>query len=433
MKVCIIGSGYVGLVTGACLADMENDVVCLDIDINKVESLRAGLIPIYEPDLENLVNKNIRNGFLKFESLYENVTDAEVFFICVDTPNDKNQQPNLKNLHSVCESLCNSLTKNAIIVLKSTVPLGTNHSVANIFNAKLPKNISVDIVSNPEFLREGSAVNDFMRPERIIIGSNSNHSIEVLNELYRPFSRKSDKLIIMSPASAELSKYAANAFLATKISFVNEMALIAEKIDANMHEVREGLGSDSRIGDQFLYAGLGYGGSCFPKDLDALISFQSDNNIQSNILKAAHTQNRAMENFFFTKIMDCFDDPSKTRLLFWGTSFKPNTDDIRESIAIKLIARFVDKFHSIGVYDPKALEKSKVELEKYNNLVFLKDKYDAIETYDALIICTEWKEFWNPDFKKLKKIRSKIILDGRNILDKHQVIENELTYIGIGT
>jgi len=433
MKVCIIGSGYVGLVTGACLADMENDVVCLDIDIKKVESLRAGQIPIYEPDLENLVKKNIQNGFLKFESLYENVTDAEIFFICVDTPNDKNQQPDLRNLHTVCESLCNSLIKNAIIVLKSTVPLGTNHSVTNIFNAKLPKNISVDIVSNPEFLREGSAVNDFMRPERIIIGSNSDHSIKVLNELYRPFSRKSDKLIIMSPASAELSKYAANAFLATKISFVNEIALIAEKVDANMHEVREGLGSDSRIGDQFLYAGLGYGGSCFPKDLDALISFQSDNNIQSNILKSAYNQNKAMENFFYTKIMNCFDDPSNTRLLFWGTSFKPNTDDIRESIAIKLISRIANKFHSIGLFDPKALEKSKIELKKYNNLVFLKDKYESIETYDALIICTEWKEFWNPDFQKLKKIKSRIILDGRNILDKHQVIENELIYIGIGT
>jgi len=433
MKICIIGSGYVGLVTGACLADMENEVTCLDIDIKKVESLRSGLIPIFEPDLEELVKKNISTGFLKFESLYADVTDSDLFFICVDTPNDTNQKPDLKNLHAVCESLCDSLIKDAIVVLKSTVPLGTNFKITKLFNEKLSKTLSVDVVSNPEFLREGSAVNDFMRPERIIIGSNSNHSISVLKELYRPFSRKSDKLIVMSPASAELSKYAANAFLATKISFVNEMALIADKTNADMHEVRKGLGSDSRIGDQFLYAGLGYGGSCFPKDINALINFQNTSNIKSNILEATHSQNKAMEDLFFLKIINRFNDLSKINLLFWGSSFKPNTDDIRESVSLKLISRFLKKSVSIGIYDPKAIEKTREYLKNYKNISYLTDKYQRIDSYDALIICTEWKEFWNPDFSELKKLKAGVIFDGRNILSRQKVLENKLTYIAIGT
>ena len=386
MKICIIGSGYVGLVTGACLADMENEVTCLDIDIKKVESLRSGLIPIFEPDLEELVKKNISTGFLKFESLYADVTDSDLFFICVDTPNDTNQKPDLKNLHAVCESLCDSLIKDAIVVLKSTVPLGTNFKITKLFNEKLSKTLSVDVVSNPEFLREGSAVNDFMRPERIIIGSNSNHSISVLKELYRPFSRKSDKLIVMSPASAELSKYAANAFLATKISFVNEMALIADKTNADMHEVRKGLGSDSRIGDQFLYAGLGYGGSCFPKDINALINFQNTSNIKSNILEATHSQNKAMEDLFFLKIINRFNDLSKINLLFWGSSFKPNTDDIRESVSLKLISRFLKKSVSIGIYDPKAIEMTREYLKNYKNISYLTDKYQRIDSYDCSIL-----------------------------------------------
>ena len=433
MKICIIGSGYVGLVTGACLADMENEVTCLDIDRTKVESLRSGSIPIFEPDLEELVKKNISTGFLKFESHNKNVAESDLFFICVDTPNDENQKPDLKNLHAVCESLCELLTKDAIIILKSTVPLGTNFKLTQLFNERLSKNLSVDVVSNPEFLREGSAVNDFMRPERIIIGSNSNHSISVLKELYRPFSRKSDKLIVMSPASAELSKYAANAFLATKISFVNEMAVIADKTNADMHEVRRGLGSDSRIGDQFLYAGLGYGGSCFPKDINALINFQSTNNIKSNILEATHLQNKAMEDLFFLKIIKRFDDLSKINLLFWGSSFKPNTDDIRESVSIKLISRFAEQSVSVGIYDPKALEKTKSRFKNFKNVTHLTDKYQNIDSYDALIICTEWKEFWNPDFSQLKKLKAGVIFDGRNILSRQKVIENKLTYIAIGT
>lgn len=433
MKICIIGSGYVGLVTGACLADIENEITCLDIDEKKVRHLRSGEIPIFEPNLQNLVKKNINAGFLKFESSYKKITDINLFFICVDTPNDVNNNPNLKNLYAVCESLCNSIKTDAIVVLKSTVPLGTNRNITNIFNAKLPKNISVDVVSNPEFLREGSAINDFMRPERIIIGSKSNHSISVLKDLYSPFNRKSDKVIVMSPASAELSKYAANAFLATKISFVNEMAVIAEQIEANMHEVRDGLGSDSRIGDQFLYAGLGYGGSCFPKDINALINFQKEHDIQSNILQAAHNQNKNMENLFISKILKIFDDASQISLLFWGASFKPNTDDVRESIAIKIISRLSDKFKSIGLYDPKALLKAKAALNKNNNIFFLEDKYEKIDSFDALIICTEWKEFWNPDFKQLQKMKSKVVLDGRNILNRYKVEENDLTYIGIGT
>lgn len=433
MKVSIIGSGYVGLVTGACLADMENHVTCLDIDKKKIKSLNIGSVPIFEPGLTELVKKNIKVGFLNFVSSYSKISDADIFFICVDTPNDQNQKPNLNNLFSVCNSLCSILTKNTVVVLKSTVPLGTNQEISRLFKEKLPKNISVDVVSNPEFLREGSAISDFMRPERIIIGSSSDHAISILNDLYAPYSRKKNKILIMSPASAELSKYASNSFLATKISFINEMAIIAEEVGADMHEVREGIGSDSRIGDQFLYAGLGYGGSCFPKDINALISFQNENNLKSNILKATHLQNKSMEIFFTSKILDFFGEPKTKSLLFWGSSFKPNTDDVRESISIKLILFLAKQFASIALYDPKALDNSRIVLENIDNVLFLSNKYEGIEQYDALIICTEWKEFWNPDYEKLKKMKSKVIFDGRNILKKEVAIKNGLTYFGIGT
>ncbi|MDB2665363.1 UDP-glucose/GDP-mannose dehydrogenase family protein [Gammaproteobacteria bacterium] len=433
MKVSIIGSGYVGLVTGACLADMENHVTCLDIDKSKIQSLNSGSIPIYEPDLSDLVKKNITAGFLNFVSSYSKISDADIFFICVDTPNDQNQKPNLNNLFSVCNSLCNILTKNSVVVLKSTVPLGTNGVISRLFGENLPKNISAEVVSNPEFLREGSAISDFVRPERIIIGSNSDHAISILKDLYAPYSRKKNKILTMSPASAELSKYASNSFLATKISFINEMAIIAEEVGADMHEVRDGIGSDSRIGDQFLYSGLGYGGSCFPKDINALISFQNENNLSSNILQATNTQNKSMEIFFISKILDFFQEPETKSLLFWGSAFKPNTDDVRESISIKLILFLAEKFASIGLYDPKALDNSRIALENKDNVLFLTNKYEDIDNYDALIICTEWKEFWNPNYEKLKKIKSKAIFDGRNILKKEKVIKNGLTYFGIGT
>jgi len=430
VKVSIIGSGYVGLVTGACLADMQNNVTCLDIDEDKVKSLSLAQVPIFEPGLAELVKKNIDLGYLEFTSSYNNILDTDLFFICVDTPNDSTNKPNLTNLDAVCKTLSQLPIHDATIVLKSTVPLGTNNRITNFF---LASGLAVDVVSNPEFLREGSAINDFMRPERIIIGSSSTKSVQKLQTLYRPFSRKSNKIISMSPASAELSKYAANSFLATKISFMNEIAEVAEKTGANMHEVRQGVGSDSRIGDQFLYAGLGYGGSCFPKDINALIHFQSDQGIKSNILQATHEQNSSMEYFFTKKLLNYFPDPSKTKLLFWGLSFKPNTDDIRESIAIKIITALAPEFLSIGVYDPKSLQNAKEEMELIPNLLYLDNKYEQIDEYDALVICTEWKEFWNPDFSRLASLKSKAVFDGRNILSRDEVEENDLLYFGIGT
>ena len=417
--------------TGACLADMENHVTCLDIDKSKIHTI-AELTPNSSSiQLKGQIIKNITAGFLNFVSSYSKISDADIFFICVDTPNDQNQKPNLNNLFSVCNSLCNILTKNSVVVLKSTVPLGTNGVISRLFGENLPKNISAEVVSNPEFLREGSAISDFVRPERIIIGSNSDHAISILKDLYAPYSRKKNKILTMSPASAELSKYASNSFLATKISFINEMAIIAEEVGADMHEVRDGIGSDSRIGDQFLYSGLGYGGSCFPKDINALISFQNENNLSSNILQATNTQNKSMEIFFISKILDFFQEPETKSLLFWGSAFKPNTDDMREASSIPMIKYLNKKNSNIRYFDPSG--NSRIALENKDNVLFLTNKYEDIDNYDALIICTEWKEFWSWFMKNSRKLTQSIIFDGRNILKKEKVIKNGLTYFGIGT
>jgi UDPglucose 6-dehydrogenase len=434
LKISIIGSGYVGLVTGSCLAEIGHSVTCLDINKKRVANLKKGILPIYEPQLENLVAKNIKNKNLNFTDTYASITEHAIFFICVDTPNNNQNKPNLKNLFSVISSLGDIIKEDAIVVLKSTVPLGTNQEVYKRLIKKIDnKKLKITVVSNPEFLREGSAVNDFMKPERIIIGTDSFKARKILQSIYKPLCRKSDKIIFMSTNSAELTKYSANAFLATKISFVNEIAAIAELVGADMHEVRKGIGSDSRIGKDFLYAGLGYGGSCFPKDLKALSYFQKVNGLHSSIISATQERNNHNVSSFVEKINFSFKEPKTSSLLIWGSSFKPDTDDIRESLAIKVINSLSDKFKNIYVYDPEAAKNTKEFFHDVNNVVFIKNKYNQISNCSGLVICTEWKEFWNPDYKKLSLLKERIILDGRNILNRKDVEKNNLIYKGIGT
>jgi UDPglucose 6-dehydrogenase len=433
MKICIIGSGYVGLVTGACLAEIGHSVTCLDIDKNRINALQRGIVPIFEPALENLIHKNQRSKNIEFTDSYQQISNQNIFFICVDTPNGSNNKPNLKNLFSVCDSLAKIISTDSIVVLKSTVPLGTNTAIYSRIAKKIKQDFSIDIVSNPEFLREGSAVNDFLKPERIIIGTNSEYAKTTLKALYKPLCRKSDKIIFMSSESAELTKYSANAFLATKISFINEIAEIAEIIGADMHEIRQGIGTDSRIGKDFLYAGLGYGGSCFPKDLVALTHFQKSNNLQSLLIQA--TQDRNLNNItrFVNKILSSFRVQKEVSIMVWGAAFKPDTDDIRESLAIKVIEEISNKFKTVYVYDPEAGKNAKAKLAGRNNVFFTKSKYINLSKCDALVICTEWKEFWNPDFKKLQTLKQGIIFDGRNILNRSEVESKNLVYEGIGT
>ena len=433
MNITIIGTGYVGLVTAACFSELGHNVTCLDINKIKINNLKKGIIPFFEPNLIELVTKNIRNKKLIFTTSYSVASANNVLFICVDTPNDKFGQPNLSSINSVAQSLAVTLKKDSIIVMKSTVPLGTSEIIKTVLKKTLDSQISIEICSNPEFLREGSAIQDFMRPDRIIIGTESDEVKDIMRNIYARLNRQTDKLIFMSSASAELTKYASNAFLATKISFVNEIAQIAEKIDANMHQVRIGMGSDPRIGNQFLYAGLGYGGSCFPKDVVALQDTQKKLNLSSGILAATSKVNANQLNFFMKKIDRRFkkDLGSKT-IAIWGLSFKPDTDDIRESISIKLIKALSTKVKFLNLYDPVATKNAKIELSALKNIKFFTHKDTCLKGANALVVCTEWKEFWSPNPDSLSALKDRVVFDGRNFLDPDSIAAAQVDYIGIG-
>lgn len=433
MKITIIGSGYVGLVSGACFADLGNEVRCIDIDKNKIEKIKCFDLPFYEPSLSEVINKNVNENRLFFESDYKNISDSDILFLCIDTPKDKQGKPNLTNLDKAVSLIADNLKTSILIVTKSTVPIGTNKKILmklqNKFNDD--SSISIDVCSNPEFLKEGSAVNDFFRPERIIVGASCNKVFSTMRRLYKPLNRKANHIIEMSIESAEITKYAANAFLATKISFINQIARVAEFSGANIHEIRHGIGSDSRIGKDFLYAGLGYGGSCFPKDIQALIEIEKSLQIDSSLLESVVKINSNQLDFFINKIKKTFDqDLHSKSLLVWGMSFKPNTDDIRESVGIKFLEKISDQVEKVYVYDPvvKALP------EHLNNvkIISLSNQYDCIENCHALVICTEWKQFWDPDIDSLALLQDKIIFDGRNILDVEILEKNEFKYFGIG-
>ena len=438
MKVAIIGCGYVGLVTGTCLSEVGNYVSCYDIDDKKISDLKRLIIPIYEPGLEGLIQKNVNSKRLEFTNKISNaIQDADIIFIAVSTNANPDGSANVSNIFSALDLIAEHLEKPSIIVNKSTAPVGTTIMIEETLNDSLKKNnkdFKIIAVSNPEFLKEGVAVKDFMSPDRIIIGTNNKEALALLELLYAPFQRNHVKIISMDSSSAELSKYASNAMLATRISFMNELSVLAEKVNANIDQVRIGLGSDKRIGRDFLYAGCGYGGSCFPKDVDALIDLGNKHSIEMRIPMASRLINNEQKQILFKKISEYFDSDLKgKRFALWGLSFKPDTDDMREAPSIELINDLLSEGAIIQAYDPIVNEENCRFLEKNSNLQILEKSEDALKNADALIIVTEWREFLNPDFELIKMLLNKpIIFDGRNIYNNELMVENGFTYRSIG-
>ncbi|WP_302367081.1 UDP-glucose dehydrogenase family protein [Brachyspira aalborgi] len=434
MQLCIIGTGYVGLITGACLSEMGNYVICVDNDEEKLKKLKNGITPLYEPGLEELILANVSEGRLEFTNdLNYAVKKSIACFIAVGTPSGDDGSCDLSFVLSVANDIGKAMSEcneYKIIVDKSTVPVGTHKLVEE----EIKKNYKgeFDVVSNPEFLKQGAAVDDFLKPDRVVIGSESEKAIDIMREIYNPFTRTGNPIIIMDIKSAEMTKYAANAFLATKISFANEMANISEKVGANADLVRIGMSSDKRIGNQFLFHGLGYGGSCFPKDVQALIKTASDFGIDSDLLKATHKVNVNQRKNFVNKILKHYNNDIKNKIFaVWGLAFKPRTNDMRESPAITIINMLLDKGAKIKAYDPKAMETAKIIFG--NKIVYSSNSYEALDDADALILITEWNEFKRPSFDKIKsKLKEPIIFDGRNQYDKKRMTDREIKYISLG-
>jgi len=442
MNITVIGTGYVGLVTGTCFAEMGNFVTCVDIDKKKIENLKKGIIPIYEPGLDSMVEKSFKNRFLKFStSLPEAMKESDIYFIAVGTPPGEDGSADLQYVLAVAKEIGKNLDKYAVIVDKSTVPVGTGDKVEKTIKKELEKrdvNINFDVVSNPEFLKEGDAIDDFMKPDRVIIGTESDKAAKVMEHLYSPFSRSKDKIMIMGLRDAELTKYAANSILATKISFMNEIATICEKLGADVENIRRGIGADRRIGHHFIYPGCGYGGSCFPKDVKALISMAKKNGIDPFVLDAVEKRNYEQKHSLINKIVNRFGEDLTGKIFcVWGLSFKPGTDDMREAPSIIIINNLIKRGAKISAYDPVAMEEAKHNFDKElfeNNSLKLKDhQYEAAKEADALILVTEWKPFRQPDFHALKKmLRQPVILDGRNQYDIEELKPLGFEYFGIG-
>jgi UDPglucose 6-dehydrogenase len=438
MNITIIGSGYVGLVSAACFADLGNNVLCLDVDKKKIQSLQNSKIPFYEPGLSDLVSKTIASNNLKFDSTYkEAISFSDVLFICVGTPQYKNGNPNLKYLKSCINSIVEQYKKEHAdkllhLFIKSTIAPGTIKKLQKkIQDHGLEKKLLIS--SNPEFLKEGDAINDFLKPDRIVIGSNFMESIKVAETLYRPICWKSNRVQIVTPESAEIIKYASNAFLATKISFINEIARLSDAVGADIEEIRKGIGADERINPNFLYAGIGFGGSCFPKDVSGLAHTFKKFNVDSELTHATLKTNKKQTDYFAQKIQVYYGKNLKNKqLAVWGLSFKPNTDDIRESKAIELIKKLSPKVKTLMLYDPIATNNAKAELLSIANIQFHQSAKSALRNSNGLILCTEWKEFWSPSMDDLSPLKEKVIFDGRNIMDKNLLIENGFSYIGIG-
>lgn len=431
MKISVIGTGYVGLVTGTCFAETGNEVICVDIDKDKIEKMRRGVVPIYEPHLDVLFERNIKANRLKFTtSLDEGLKHGEIIFLALPTPEDEDGSADLSYILKVSEEIGRKIKDYKIIVDKSTVPVGTADKVFEV----IAKNASCDfdVVSNPEFLREGFAVDDFLKPERIIIGAHSKKAIKIMKKLYDPFVRSGNPIIVMDEKSAELTKYAANSFLATKITFMNEIANYCEKVGADVDKVRAGIGTDSRIGKRFLFPGIGYGGSCFPKDVKALLKDGNDNNYNFKILKAVIEVNDHQKTILLPKIEAYFkNDISGKNIAVWGLSFKPETDDIREAPSIYLMKALLNKGAILTVYDPEAIPNIKKRFG--DTLIYKNNMYETIENADALVICTEWSIFRTLNYKKLKKaLINPVIFDGRNLYNVEDMQSEGFTYISIG-
>ena len=439
MKISVIGSGYVGLVSGTCFAEMGNRVTCVDIDSVKIEKLNQGVIPIFEPGLEQMVLKNVKNKNLFFTvNLGEAISDAEIVFIAVCTPMGNDGSADLQYVLDVAKSIGQSMQKRLIVVDKSTVPIGTADKVKTTIQKELDKrnsDLHIDVVSNPEFLKEGAAIADFMKPDRVVIGTDSDYATLKMKQLYHPFCMSRDRLISMDIRSAEMTKYAANAMLATKISFMNEIANICEKVGADANQVRIGIGSDQRIGYNFIYPGAGYGGSCFPKDVKALTKIAKENGYNAKLIIAVENVNDAQKLIIAEKIVNRFGE----NLLgftfgIWGLAFKPGTDDMREAPAIYVIKELVSRGAKIKAYDPKAIDEAKEHyLKGVKNITYVASKSDVLKGSDALVLLTEWKEFRSPNFQEMKiQLKTPVIFDGRNQYNTFNLEELGFEYHQIG-
>lgn len=436
MKLGVIGTGYVGLVTGTCFAEMGNDVICVDNNQQKLSKLRNKEVPIYEPGLELLFKRNIEKGRLHFtDDLNSAILEADVIFLCLPTPQGEDGSADLKYVFGIADDIGKILKDNPnyefkVIVNKSTVPVGTAKAVTKIINGYVETGF--EVVSNPEFLREGYAVDDFMKPDRIVIGATSENVKEIMSDLYEPFVRQGNPILIMEPESSEVTKYAANSYLAMRITFMNELANFCESVEANVDMVRRGMGADTRIGKRFLFPGIGYGGSCFPKDVNALLKTSVENHSEMTLLAQVDKINKDQKLVLVKKITNHFgEDLTGKHFAVWGLAFKPNTDDMREAPAVVIINRLLELGATVSAYDPAAMENTKFYLS--DRIEYKPDQYSDLENADALLILTEWNEFRNPEFSKIEtKLKNKIIFDGRNVYDPEKMAELGYTYYSIG-
>ncbi|HBH84187.1 MAG: UDP-glucose 6-dehydrogenase [Bacteroidetes bacterium GWE2_41_25] len=436
MKIVIVGSGYVGLVSGTCFSEVGIDVVCVDVDKGKIEKLNNGIVPIFEPGLEEMLHRNMKKGRLSFTSdIAEALTDAEVLFIAVGTPPDEDGSADLKYVLSVARDCGKHMKDYLLIATKSTVPVGTARKVKDTVNSELKKrgvSIEFDVASNPEFLKEGAAIEDFLKPDRIVIGLESQRAEDIMKSLYKPFTLNGHPIIFMDITSAEMTKYASNSMLATKISFMNDIANLCEIVGADINMVRKGIGSDSRIGTKFIYPGIGYGGSCFPKDVQALVKTAKEYKYELRVLKAVEAVNNDQKTVLYNKIFKHFKGDLKERTIaVWGLSFKPQTDDMREAPSLVIIKKLLEAGASVKAYDPVAMKEAKHHFG--DTIAYYEDQYEALIDADCLALVTEWPEFKFPKFQIIKKLLSSpVIFDGRNIYDRNEMKRYGFRYYCIG-
>lgn len=436
MKIAIVGTGYVGLVTGTCFAELGTDVTCIDVNEEKIKALKSGIIPIYEPGLDTLVSRNVAAGRLHFHTdLREVLEGVKVVFTAVGTPPDEDGSADLKYVLQVAKTIGLNIKDYKLIVTKSTVPVGTAEKVRATIQAEIDKrgvDIPFDVASNPEFLKEGNAIDDFMKPDRVVVGVDSEKAKLLMTDLYKPMLLNNFRVIFMDIPSAEMTKYAANAMLATRISFMNDIANLCERVGANPDMIRQGIGSDTRIGNKFLYPGCGYGGSCFPKDVKALIKTGKDNGYRMRVIEAVEEVNNDQKNILFDKFLEYYNGDIKgKKVALWGLSFKPNTDDMREAPALVLVESLISAGCTISGYDPVAMEEAKRRLG--DRITYAKDIYEASENADAIFHVTEWREFRMPDWSRLKSsMNHPLVIDGRNVFDKSRLAEYGFAYLNIG-